>query len=209
MFLFFTASASSLSVEEFIHAVYEFPSDYIVVVGENVSDEEIDAAQELSEFFGIEIDFDDIEETSNLISIGSSAVNIKTAELGAPSEGDFYVNGTNLFISGNSSFNIQKINEIINSESANNTSNQNTINQTQNVSAQNINNEEINETAEENSLEVNNETATLAKSNPQIIDGRGVGQVNYRTFIPGIILGFIAIIIVILFALMFLKKPKN
>ena len=104
--------------DDFIRGIRKNPEQYAVVVSQSLGEGEGILAGEFAFASGIIVVYDtDIETVfpENLIIVGSADKNAKTAELSQPKdEGrSFYVQGSNLFISGSSEENAEHLEEMM------------------------------------------------------------------------------------------------
>lgn len=238
----FVPTVYASETSDFINQAVNNTASFNLVVGSDTSEEEVGAAINLSIVTGIPAVLDtEAEGNTNLILIGSEEVNSKTLELGNSSLGTFYVYSGNLFISGDSSQNVQTIESIINQLNlpvVQNNSNATIQNNTEIINEGSDNHQEdnvsVNNSVENNSLVSNgvlnkinhstsvsypsslNQTTIIRKiatnnnqSNTLFGQSDNSGGFNWSTIIPAIILIFIAVVIVIIFIVSFLRRPKE
>lgn len=213
--IFFSCIISATPETDFIKWVIEEPYNFEIVIG-NLSAEEITAANNLSNITSIQI-YQDYEEEyiEGLIIIGSEDKNTKVNELGDSSLGNFYVLNDNLFITGNSNENIAKINQII-KEIENYTSYENEEDIADNLTEDEsyLEDNEIPDDQDETIAEDDSQVPTITdtqtntETNERIIDDTGAKSWELSTVVPAVILGIIALGIIVVFIISFLRKPN-
>jgi hypothetical protein len=221
MILFSCLIVSATPESDFVSNVIDNPSNFEIVIG-NLSTREIAAVTDLSDLSGIPLysDYDEEGYTDNFIIVGSSDKNTKVDELGDSSMGNFYVLGTNLFIVGSPEENIIKINEIIteiqnyNSDSEENggdsVDESDSSSQDDETASDDTTFADSSQEEEANTEDVsqNTDSQTDTPTSERIVDDSGTKIWKSSTVIPAVILGSIALGIIIVFVVSFLRRPN-
>jgi hypothetical protein len=199
--ILFSGIISATEESDFIGSITDAPLNYEIVIG-NLSDAENTAASNLSNITEIPIYHDYEEEyTEGLIILGSGDKNALVSILGDDSLGKFYILNNNMFIVGNSQENTAKINQLIKEI-------QNYTVGYEEDFAENTDLIGIEDTPDTEDISSQDAEQTVSPTNEVIVDDSGAGVWKSSTTIPAIILGIIALGIIAVFVISFLRRPN-